>query len=117
MQCWNMDGGGTGESGVGTQTLELGIQGKMRGGAAGAGTAPMPLARAMIFLSGRGVWHEAMVLVCLPLAAPIGLSPLYISNLCGSERVLVVSTEPLDDLSCLTIAGSAVPETGCCPCR
>ena len=25
--------------------------------------------------------------------------------------------EPLDDLFCLTTPGSAVPETGCCPCR
>ena len=57
------------------------------------------------------------MLVCLPLVAPIGLSPLYIPALCGSELVLVVSTEPLDDLSCLTGPGSAVPETGCCPCR
>ena len=40
-----------------------------------------------------------MVLVCLPLGAPIGLSPLRILTLCGSERVLVVSTEPPDDLS------------------
>ena len=38
------------------------------------------------------------MLVCLPLAASIGLSPLHILTLCGSERVLVVSTEPLDDL-------------------
>ena len=48
-----------------------------------------------------------MVLACLPLAAPIGLSPLHILTLCGSECVLVVSTEPLDDLSCLTTPGSA----------
>ena len=41
---------------------------------------------------------------------------LLASTLCGSERVLVVSTEPLDDLSWLTTLGSAVPETGCCPC-
>ena len=40
-----------------------------------------------------------MVLACLPLAAPIGLSPLYIPTLCGSEHILVVSMEPLDDLS------------------
>ena len=33
---------------------------------------------------------------------PIGLSPLLILTLCGSERVLVASTEPPDDLSCLT---------------
>ena len=33
---------------------------------------------------------------CLPLAAPTGLPPLLILTLCGSERVLVVSTEPLD---------------------
>ena len=62
---------------------------------------------------GGGVWHKASVFGCLPLAAPIGLSPLLILTLCGSERVLVVSTEPLDDLSCLTTPGSAVPETGC----
>ena len=60
-------------------------------------------------VGGGGAWHESMVLVCLPLAAPIGLSPLHIPSLCGSERVLVVSTEPLDDLSCLTTPGSAVP--------
>ena len=42
------------------------------------------------------------MLVCLPLAAPIGLSPLHILTLCGSKRVVVVSTEPLDNLSCLT---------------
>ena len=34
----------------------------------------------------RGGWHEAMVLVGLPLAAPIGLSPLHVLTLCGSER-------------------------------
>ena len=71
-----------------------------------------------LYQGGGGVfWHEAMVLVRLPLAAPIGLSPVHILTLFGSERVLVVSTEPLDDLSCLTTPGSAVPETGCCPCR
>ena len=64
-----------------------------------------------------GGWHKASVSDCLPLAAPIGLSPLLILTLCGPERVLVVSTEPLDDFSCLTTPGSAVPETGCCPCR
>ena len=65
---------------------------------------------------GRGEWHGAMVLVCLPLAAPIGLSPLHIPTHFGSERVLVVSTEPLDYLSCLTTPGLAGPQTGCCPC-
>ena len=44
-------------------------------------------------------------MVCLPLAAPIGLLPLYIPTLCGPERGLVVPTEPLDDLSCLTTPG------------
>ena len=57
------------------------------------------------------------MLGCLPLAAPIGLSPLLILTLCGSKRILVVSTEPLDDLSYLTTPGSAVLEMGCCPCR
>ena len=48
---------------------------------------------------------KASVFGCLPLAAPIGLSPLLILTLCGPERVLVVSTEPPDDLSCLTTPG------------
>ena len=45
---------------------------------------------------GGAGWHMASVLGSLPLAAPIGLSPLLILTLCGSECVLVVSTEPLD---------------------
>ena len=43
-----------------------------------------------------GGGHKASVFSCLPLAAPIGLSPLLILTPCGPERVLVVSTEPLD---------------------
>ena len=54
------------------------------------------------------------MLVCLPLAAPIGLSPLLILTLCGSERVLVVSTEPLDDLSCLEGGGGLNEMAGSC---
>ena len=37
---------------------------------------------------GGGGWHEASVFVRLPLAAPIGLSPVHILTLRGSERVL-----------------------------
>ena len=37
---------------------------------------------------------------------------LYIRTLCGSERVLVVSTEPPDDLSCLTTPGVGRPGDG-----
>ena len=55
------------------------------------------------------VWHKASVLRCLPLVVPIGLSPLLILTLCGPERVLVVSTEPPDDLSCLTTPGVGRP--------
>ena len=58
---------------------------------------------------GGGGWHKALVLGCLPLAAPIGLSPLLILTLCGPERVLVVSTEPPDDLSWLTTPGVGCP--------
>ena len=54
---------------------------------------------------GGGGLQEATVLVCLPLAAPIGLSPSHIPTVCGPERVLVVSMEPPDDLSCLTTRG------------
>ena len=43
------------------------------------------------------------------------LSPLFILTLCGSERVLVVSTEPLDDLSCLTTPGVGCPGDGLLP--
>ena len=63
----------------------------------------------------RGVWHKASALGCLPLAVPIGLLPLLIVTLCGSERVLVVSTEPLDDLSCLTTPGVGCPGDGLLP--
>ena len=55
------------------------------------------------------------MLVCLPLAAPSGLSPWHILTLCGSERVLVVSTEPPDDLSCLTTPGVGRPRDGLLP--
>ena len=77
--------------------------GRIGGGATGGGGG------------GGGGWHEAMVLVCLPLAAPIGLSPLHIPTPCGSERVSVVSTEPPDDLSCLTTPGVGRPGDGLLP--
>ena len=48
---------------------------------------------------GGGGWHKASVSDCLPVVAPIGLSPLPMPTLCGPERVLVVSTEPLFDYS------------------
>ena len=41
-----------------------------------------------------------------------GLSPLHILTLCGSERVWVVSTEPPDDLFCLTSPGVGRPGDG-----
>ena len=64
---------------------------------------------------GGGGWHKASVSDCLPLAAPLGLSPLLILTLCGPERVLVVSTEPPDDLSCLTTPGVGRPGDGLLP--
>ena len=64
---------------------------------------------------GAGSWHKASVSGCLPLAAPIGLSPLLIRTLCGPERVLVVSTEPPDDLSCWTTPGVGRPADGLLP--
>ena len=42
----------------------------------------------------------------------MGLSPLLILTLCGPERVLVVSPEPPDDLSCLTTPGVGRPGDG-----
>ena len=64
---------------------------------------------------GGGGWHEAVVLVCLPLAAPIGLSPLHTPTLRGPERGLIVSTGPPDDLSCLTTPGVGRPRDGVLP--
>ena len=64
---------------------------------------------------GGGGWHKALVFGCVPLAAPIGLSPPLILTLCGPERVLVVSTEPPDDLSCLTTPGVGRPGDGAVP--
>ena len=61
---------------------------------------------------GGGGWHKASVSDCLPLAAPIGLSPPLILTLRGPERVLVVSTDPPDDLSCLTTPGVGSPGDG-----
>ena len=68
----------------------------------------LPSTQSQVVLGGSergGVWHKASVSDYLPLAAPIGLSPLLILTLCGPECVLVVSTEPPDDLSYLTTPG------------
>ena len=72
------------------------------------------LRRVLLFVcvGGGGGWHKASVSDCLPLAAPIGLSPLLILTPCGPERVLVVSTEPPDDLSRLTTPGVGRPGDG-----
>ena len=59
--------------------------------------------------------NKASVSDCLPLAAPIGLFPLLILTLRGPERVLVVSTEPPDDLPCLTTPGVGRPGDGLLP--
>ena len=66
-------------------------------------------------MGGGGEWHKASVSDCLPLAAPIGLSPLLILTFCGPGRVLVVSTEPPDDLYCLTTPGVGCPGDGLLP--
>ena len=46
----------------------------------------------------------------------MGLSPRLILTLCGPERVLVVSTQPPDDLSCLTTPGVGRPGDGAVAC-
>ena len=68
--------------------------------------------RRSLWSEGGGGWHKDSVSDCLPSAAPIGLSPLLILTLCGPERVLVVSTGPPDDLSCLTTPGVGCPRDG-----
>ena len=84
---------------------------------AGAGphSAAVRGATASGSLEGGEGWHKASVSDCLPLAAPIGLSPLPILTLCGPEGVLVVSMEPPDDLSCLTTPGVGRPGDGLLP--
>ena len=79
---------------------------------AGSDLGERPAAARKSARGGGGGWHKASVSDCLPLAAPIGLSPLLILTLCGPERVLVVSTEPPDVLSCLTTAGVGCPGDG-----
>ena len=78
---------------------------------------PRPFERgsSRVVWGGGGAQGLGIRLVCL-LAAPIGLSPLLILTLCGPERVLVVSTEPPDDLSCLTTPGGGRPGD-VAPCR
>ena len=43
------------------------------------------LARWSLWSGGGGGWHRPSVSDCVPLAAPIGLSPLLILTLCGPE--------------------------------
>ena len=76
-------------------------------------------ARAVLPQEGGGLarGHGAGLFAVGGAYWPIGLSPLYIPILCGFKRVLVVWTEPLDDMSCLTTPGSAVSESGRCLCH
>ena len=91
-------------------------RGAMQSGQINAGQISWGLRRGLLRgRAGGGGWHKGLVENCFPLAAPTGFSPLNIPSLCGSERCLVLSTEPLDDLSCLTTLGSATTETGRCP--
>ena len=76
------------------------------------GTSNLHSSQASFERGGGGVGHKASVSVCVPWAAPIGLSPRLILTPCGPERVLVVSTEPPDDLSCLTTPGVGRPGDG-----
>ena len=51
---------------------------------------PMACASCCCLLGcGGGRWHKAMVVLCFPLTAPIGLSPLNFLPLCGSEICLL----------------------------
>ena len=81
-------------------------------GAVPAAVAPPQALPASLGGATGGGGDKAPVSDCLPLAAPIGLLPLLILTLCAPERVLVVSTEPPDDLSCLTTPGVGRPGDG-----
>ena len=73
-------GAGGGGEGPGTPHTKAPHEG-------GWGMGP-PLQELTDGAGGGGGGHEAMVLVGLPLAAPIGLLPLHILTPCGSERGL-----------------------------
>ena len=73
--------------GGGGHTLDFGMT--YKGGKGGAwGGSSLRLFESSTRFVGWGGWHT--VLVCVPLAVPLGLSPLLILTLCGPERVLVV---------------------------
>jgi hypothetical protein len=107
---------------VGASALRLGMRSALPSRVGGGYRMPPPAPFQSVFTRfvrgckrrGKrgGGWHKASVSDCLPLAAPIGLSPLLILTLGGPERVLVVSTEPPDDLSCLTTPGVGRPGDG-----
>ena len=90
-RCVKIFWGGAGETAVPLRKGVAAAGADRGGGGGGVGTRPR---------------------YCLPLAAPIGLSPLLLLTLCRSERVLFVSTEPPDDLSCLTTPGVGRPRDG-----
>ena len=61
---------------------------------------------------------EGRVSICMGLGVAEGEKwgrAAVIMHRCGSERVPVVSTEPLDDLSCLTTLGVCCPGDGLLP--
>ena len=64
------------ESGSGIGVWERGGIGVWEGGGG----------RRCLGRGGGGGWHKASVSDCLPLAAPIGLSPLLILTLCGDTE-------------------------------
>ena len=67
--------------------LSRGCQGVVKGYVKGLSRACQGLVRGLSRALSRACQGLVKVLVCFPLAAPIGLSPLYILTLCGSERV------------------------------
>ena len=69
--------------------------------------------RQLSTMEGGGVGTRPRYLMVCLLASR--LSPLLILTLCESGRVVVVSTEPPDDLSCLTTPGVGRPRDGLLP--
>ena len=102
---------------AGEKNLQLGISYSASIGTQtfGSQSPPFrPLFRCLLGIPGC-VCVEHLVLDCLPLAAPIGLSRLLSLTLRGSEHVF----EPLDEssyeLSCLTTPGVGCPGDGLLP--
>ena len=97
-------GAGAGSVRTGAPGMELVLQrGQLKPGVQGVCSAAR---------GGGGVGTRPRYLIVCLWRRPSASRHLHNLTLCGSERVLVVSMEPPDDLSCLTTPGVGRPGDG-----